>query len=200
MANELQQVLKPKMQAFADEYLTGEHTGKPFNATAAATWCGYKSPMTMGHKLTRHPLVKEYLAKRMEERSMNAMEVLARFTEIARATVGDVVGLDSHGRLRIDPEKVLEYKRFIKQFGFDSNGNPKVEFHDSHAALRDIAKVLGMLKEGLELSGPGGGAVPLAMTIQFVNPDGSTAHPGGEPAQKALPPGDEEDWSDVEEE
>jgi hypothetical protein len=185
-----------KMRLFAEEYVTGQHTGKRFNATAAAGYAGYSvhpnNPSNVAVKIKAHPLVQAYINELMDEHTMSALEVLTRFTEIARVEAGDIVDTDIHGNLRINPIKVLQNKKFIKQFGFDSNGNPKVEFHDAYQALKDIARVRGMLKDSMEVSGPGGGAVAVAMQVQFVNPDGSKATDIGNTS--------EEDWSDVEEE
>jgi len=170
------------MQLFADEWLTGEHTGKRFHIANAYKHAGYTvsevNPSANGSKLLRHPEVQEYIQKRMDEHAMSATEVLLRFTEIARSEVGDVVTLDPTGsHLKIDPEAVIENKQFISEFGFDSNGHPKIKFHDALAALRDIARVRGMMKDGLEISGPGGGAV--TMKVVFVDPDGSDGRPDG---------------------
>lgn len=188
-----------RMQAFADEWLTGRVSGKRFNNIEAARVAGYNvdgpNPSQQGTRLLRHPAVKAYIDKRMRENSMSAAEVLARFTEIARAQVGDIVKINEHGRLDIDAEKVIEYKQYIKNFGFDANGVPKIEFYDAHQALRDIARVLGMMKDGLEVSGPGGGSVPVAMTVQFVNPDGSTTTVAPEAPEEEE---ETEDFSDLE--
>lgn len=191
-----------KQQAFADEWLTGAATGKQFNARAAAEHAGYTltetNPYSTGSKLLRHPEVKAYIDKAMKSQSMSAMEVLGRFTEIARAEIGDVVTKDDvTGRLKIDPDAVIENKKFIKAFGFDSNGNPKIDFHDTMQALRDIARVLGMMKDGLEVSGPGGGAVPVAVQVQFVRADGTTPSVGTESPDNDTQ-ATEEDFSDLE--
>jgi hypothetical protein len=189
--------LTHKMILFCDEYISGAATGKPFNGRAAAQHAGYavpaSNPSTVASTLLRHPLVQEYIKKQLDSLSMSAAEVLARFTDIARLEVGSVVKVNSHGRLEIDAEAVLENKKFIKQFGFDSNGNPKIEFHDSHAALRDIARVRGMMKDGLEVSGPGGGSVPVAMTVNFVAPNGQPTYPTPEQPKQLADGGEEFD-------
>lgn len=186
--------LNERMRRFADEWLTGEHTGKQFHGVAAYEYAGYTiseiNPSANPSKLLRHPDVQAYIKERLDEYSMSASEVLLRFTEIARAEVGDVVTKNAHGRLEIDPDAVVSNKRFIKSFGFDSNGNPKIDFHDSMAALQQIARIRGMLKDGLEVSGPGG--APMAMTVRFVNPDGSEAALGPTNEQAVEP----EDFSE----
>jgi hypothetical protein len=181
MANLAKRQLTPKMIKFADEYISGANLGKPFNAKAAAQWAGYttnaSNPYQYASRVLKHPLVQEYIRKQLDALSMSAAEVLMRFTEIARSEAGSVVKVNAHGRLEIDNAAILANQKFIKQFGFDSNGNPKVEFHDAHAALRDIARVRGMLKDGLEVSGPGGGPVSVAMTVNFVSPSGNPDYP-----------------------
>lgn len=190
--------MNPRYKIFADEWLTGEHTGKPFHATRSYEYAGYalspSNPGANASKLLRHPDVQAYIKQRMDEHAMSATEVLLRFTSIARSEVGDVVVKDPVSqRLVIDPDAVIANKSFIKSFGFDSNGNPKIEFHDAVAALQNIARVRGMLKDGLEISGPGGGAVN--MKIQFVDPKGETFHPAGEEEEVEV-----EDFSELDNE
>lgn len=186
--------INPRHKIFADEWLTGEHTGKPFHGLAAYEYAGYvineANPYANASKLLRHPKVQAYLKKRMEEMAMTADEVLMRFSMVARSQVGDVVTLTPTGHLTFDAQKVMENRHLIRSFGFDSNGQPKVEFHDSMDALKQVARVLGMLKDGLELSGPGG--APVSMKVEFVNPDGSAANLGPTNA----PDAEEEDFSE----
>jgi hypothetical protein len=189
------------MQLFADEYLTGSATGKQFNAKAAAIHAGYSehSAHQIGPKLLKHPGVSQYLKQYFAEHTMSAQEVLHRFTNIARNNAGDILELSPAGHLTINHNQVILQKQFIKSFTYDSNGNPKIEFHDAHAALRDIAKVLGMLTDNVTLSAPGGGPVPVTMTVQFIRPDGSVTTP-----VPALPQNndsnqyDEADWEPIE--
>ena len=194
--------IKPKQQAFADEYLTGEKSGKAFNGFAAARAVGY--PEQYASRLLRHPAVTAYIKEKLDLISMSTTEILMRFSDIARGEVGEVVTLrtlDNGAQvLDIDPVKVVEKRRLIKGFSFDSNGNPKVEFHDPMDALKQVARIRGMLKDGLEVSGPGGGAVPVAMQVHFVMPDGSVFNPAGNAVQGQLPGGDgvvPEDFSDL---
>ena len=185
-----------RMKVFADEWLTGAETGKQFHGLAAYKHAGYtiseSQPYANASKLLRHPEVQEYIKKRMDEFAMSAEEALLRFTAIARSEVGSVVKKGPTGALIIDSDAVLENKAFISKFGFDSNGYPKIEFHDALQALRDIARVRGMMKDGLELTGAGGAAV---LQVQFVDPAGETFHPAGEPTEDVIDP---EDFSEFE--
>ena len=192
--------MNDRMKVFADEWLTGAATGKKFNARAAAEHAGYstagQNPYQRGSKLLRHPEIREYIQKQLDEFSMSATEVLLRFTDLARADLGSAVKKGAHGGLVYDEEAILkELRPYIKSFTIDSNGNPKVEFHDPVQALRDIARIRGMLKDGIEVSGPGGGAVPVAMSVQFVDPDGTQSDLNKERPENAVP---QEDFSDIE--
>jgi hypothetical protein len=187
-----------RKQLFVDEYLTGAATGKRFNAAAAYEHAGYApnpaNPSSNAWKLLRDPSVQAYMKDRLAEHVMSVEEALVRLAEIARAEVGDIVIRDPvTGRLDIDTLKVLTNKKYIKNFYWDSNGNPRIEFHDSYAALKDILKISGALSEGFQLGGVGGG--PAVLQIQFVNPDGSISQPFGQPAQ----PVPTEDFSEFEE-
>jgi hypothetical protein len=194
--------LSLRMKAFADEYLTGEHTGRPYDGKASAIHAGYNphdsQPYNTAHRLLRHPAVKAYINKRLDEQSMSGNEIIARITDIARAEPGNVVKAHpaNPDRLIIDADEVLRNRRFIKHFGFDSNGNPKIEFHDAHVALRDLARVRGLLKEGLEVSGPNGGPIPTSLTVHFIAPNGEALQP--QPVKELPAPDDDEDYSDLE--
>jgi hypothetical protein len=167
--------MNTKMKVFADEWLTGAHTGKRFNGKAAYAYAGYtpsiSNPSANASKLLRHPEVQAYIKKQLEEHAMDATEVLLRFTDVARFDVGDVVRQNPNNqRLEIDPKAVIENKRFVKSFGLDSNGEYKIEFHDPMAALRDITRILGMVKDGLDIHTGGGSAT---LTVNFVDADGN---------------------------
>lgn len=173
--------LRPRHRMFADEWLTGAATGKRFNMVAAYEHAGYSvdnnNPSANASKLYRHPKVSAYIERAMQAYAMDAREVLLRYTETARFEPGTVVTKDPMGgHLKHDVEEVLKNKKFIKNFSYDSNGNPKVEFQDPMTALLQITRILGMAKDGLELSGPGG--APIAMKVQFVDPDGSEMNLG----------------------
>lgn len=163
--------LTTKQQLFADEWMTGAQTGKRFNATAAAKFAGYAMPPSneavVGHGVLHNANVQAYIKERMDEISMSAEEVLLRFTDIARANFGDILTIDpATGRIDFDAQEILNNKRFIKGFKFDSNGNPQIEFYDSMTALLQISRIRGMLKDGLEV---GGSVVPVKVEVEFVN-------------------------------
>lgn len=170
-------MLRQRHKLFADEWLSGEQTGKPFNGRAAYEFAGYtisdSNPSGNASKLLRHPEVKAYIDDRLQEHSMDATEIMLRFSNIARSNIGDILVMAPNGNVTVDEEALLENKHFIKSFGYDSNGNPKIEFHDPVAALRDLARVHSMFHDSVELGGPGG--VPLSMDVNFVMPDGQKA-------------------------
>lgn len=188
----------PRHRVFADEWLTGEHTGKRFNGRAAYEHAGYAfneaNPHSNPSKLLRHPKVQKYIASRLQEYTMDAQEVLIRLTEIARGNYGDILKKDPQTqRLKIDHDKVKELKHLVKSYGFDSNGNEKIEFHDPMRAIENIAKVLDMFKTQLEITGPGGGPITHRYEVQFVAPDGTGMDLG--PTNELT--GEEEDFSEL---
>ena len=188
--------LRAKQKMFADEWLTGANTGKRFNGRAAYEFAGYVIPESNNSgnasKLLRHPNVRAYIQERLDAHTMDATEVLLRFTEIARSEMGDIVKCDPRtGALRVDNEAVIENSQFIKSFSFDSNGNPKIEFHDSVAALRDLARVHSMFHDSIDIGGPGG--APLSVNVNFVLPNGESAQLG--PTNEQLE--ETEDFSQI---
>lgn len=172
--------LRQRHKLFADEWLTGDATGKPFNGRAAYEFAGYvicdANPSGNASKLLRHPQVKAYIDERLQEHSMDATEIMLRFTDIARSNIGDILVMAPNGNVTVDEKALLKNKHFVKSFGYDSNGNPKIEFHDPVAALRDLARVHSMFHDSLEVGGPGG--IPLSVRVEFVMPDGKQVELG----------------------
>lgn len=204
--NHSKRKMTAKMRAFCDEYVSGAQTGRPFVGVAALRAAGYEhtsdaSAYAHVSTMLKHPLVKQYINDVLEARSVTTLEVLDRFSDVSRLSVGDILRLDSTGkRLEIDPNKVIQYRRYLKSFGYDSNGNPKIEFHDPMDALKQVARIRGMMKDGLEVSGPNGGAIPVSMQVRFISPDGEqdTSIPELAAPSDDEEPIDEAEWEMIE--
>lgn len=192
--------LSPRQRKFADEWLTGAATGKKFNGLAAWQFAGYhvtvSNPYTNPSKALRHPKISAYIKLRMNENTMTAEEIMMRLTQLARADYSNIIKLDPATQtLRLNSEGVLANAQHLKGFGLDANGNPKVDLQDPMAAIRDLIRVLGMAKEGLEIGGMGGG--PVRMELVFIGPNDSR-EPYNPPGTEALPP--TETFEDMEDE
>lgn len=160
----------PRQRRFCEEYCTGAVEGKPFVQVAAARVAGYREPEAAARVMIRKRHIRDAIEARLAELGMGRGEVLNRLTTMARATPGDIIKIDPHGGLALDYEAIARLKHLIKEFTFDSNGLPKIKFFDPHEALRDLAKVHGLFREGLELTGAGG--APLDVQITFVDAKG----------------------------
>lgn len=114
----------------------------------------------------RNKKIREYMENAFGELSMGAKEVIQRLTEIAMGDISEAV--TPSGAIDMKKVKELGLDRLIKQTGFDSNGNLKVEFFDRHAALRDLGRVHKLFGDSNSISGPGGG--PAVVEVVFVNP------------------------------
>jgi phage terminase small subunit len=154
---------------FVEEYCTGGSTGKAFNAFRAAEHAGYANPGATGGQLLKRADVKAAIAARLDELSMTSEEIVKRLTDIARNEVGEIYEVNDLGQIRLNPAQLRAAQRHMKSYKIDSNGNQVIEFHDSHAALRDLAKARGIFKEGREISGPGGGPIGVVnLNLNFV--------------------------------
>jgi hypothetical protein len=119
----------------------------------------------------KNPKIRAYMDDCFTELSMGAKEVIQRLTEIAMLDIAEVV-LPS-GTIDMKKVKELGLDRHIKQTGFDSNGNLKVEFYDRHAALKDLGRVHKLFGDSNTISGAGGG--PAVVEVHFVNPPEPTS-------------------------
>lgn len=190
MGEFLQQVSEKsdKWAAFVEEYCTGAKFGRPFNAMRAAEAAGYVSGALnqRAYELMKHPMIKGAIAERLNEISMPNEEIIARLTNIARATPGDLITVDGNGQVRLNTGELEKLKPFVKSFTWDSNGMPKIEFYDSMAALAQLAKIRGLGSD----SGLGGlfAGATVNLQINFVQP-------GESQTTEALSEGAEDaDW------
>lgn len=164
----LERLPNERLRAFVIEYCTGEVSGKKYNATQAATVAGYADPHIQASRIKRREDVTAAIDWLLKQVAMRPEEIVARLTDMAAADLGEIVDTPDHGAIQYNRAALRKYKHLIKSFKLDSNGNPVIEFHDPHAALKDLMRAYGMNKEGLELSGPGGGAIPVSLNVNFV--------------------------------
>lgn len=159
-------------ERFVHEYCTGQITGRPFQKAKSAVAAGSEAANASdtAYKLMRNPKVRAAIRDTLKSLIMDPEEIVNRLQEIAEAPIGDFVQVNELGQYSLNKDAFERVKPFIKGFGYDSNGNPKFEFMDVHAALRDLGRVHGLFKDNTQLSGPNGGAVPLALTVNFVTP------------------------------
>jgi hypothetical protein len=181
-----QALASDRQRRFVEDYCTGKWSGETLNPTASGKAVGFADE-SYGRALRWKPHIRAAIEARLAELTMGKNEVLARITKIAEGDIGEVVTQGPNGQLRLDPDAVMERRHLIKSFSFDSNGNPKVEFFDPQAALRDLGKAHGIFKEGLDVGLSG--AVAVHMTINFVVSHGGAPAPLGE--QPALGSGEE---------
>ena len=142
-----------KEQAWLAEYF------KDFNATAAAQRAGYKWPNKQGprNKKKFEAQIRDHIAESL----MSADEVLLRLGEIARAEHSGY--MDASGR--VDMRKLVEDgKGHLVRSDKPTAYGRAVEFHDAHAALRDIGKAQGLFRERRELELPDFAPVLAAVT------------------------------------
>lgn len=174
------------MRKFVEFYVQGAPpTGRRFNKSASALAAGYSEGPNTGYRLYGRADVRAAIDWHLDQVSLSNREIEGRLIEMATAEIGEI--LDTSGVVaKIDIKKLEKYKHLIKSVNYDSNGNLRVEFHDAHRALQDLIRIRGMAKEGVELSGPGGAAVPIQIAVNFVAPPRPVDND-----QRALPGGDE---------
>lgn len=131
-----------KQRRFVEEYCID------FNATQAAVRAGYseRNAASIGYQLlhkTPYGPVQEAIREHLDELAMSADEALARLTEQGRnvqmrylqadGTV-DLAGLIADGLAHL-----------VKGTKFNTQGKLQVEFYDAQAAVREIARIRGLL-------------------------------------------------------
>lgn len=151
--------LTNKQQVFIDEYL------QCWNATRAARVAGYKIPRQSGTENLANPVIKAEINQRIQEKHMQADEVLALLAQQARGAAQDFIEIK--GTLPFMNWEKLEAAgglKLIKKIKYDSEGRPEVEFYDAQSALNLIGKHLGLFVDRQEVTGKDGGPIEHRIT------------------------------------
>lgn len=171
--------LPAKRRKFVIEYL------RDLNGTQAAIRAGYAaaSASVQASQILSILKVREAIDAGMDIYAMPAGEILLRLTRIARGSIADVLRLppasyaaaqatlaaggatplptaiDSWAidLVKAQQTGAIDLVKTIKE----TEHGPAVEMYSAHEALRDLAKIRGLAIDRKEISGPGGGAIPL---------------------------------------
>lgn len=182
--------MSEKHQRFVEEYLVD------LNATQAAIRAGYsaKTAYAQGSALLKHIEVKKAIAKakrdRAERMAIKQDRVLLELARIAYFDIRKTV--DANGapiplhKLDDDTAAAIAGIDVIEQFEMvDGERVPtgvlkKYKVFDKNTAVTNAMRHLGMLKEGLNVNLPPGGAL---VKVEFVDPPN--------PAPSAAPDSEE---------
>lgn len=157
-----EKALTPKQRQFIENYLGPAR----FNATKAALLAGYsaRTAYAIGYENLRKPAIQTHISRRLSELTLGRSEVLARLSDIATASVEDL--LDDDGTFDYKRAKkagqlglVKKVKvREIEKPGF-AGSEPtteriyEFEMYSAHEALRDLGKHHKLFTEKVEHSG-----------------------------------------------
>jgi len=131
--------LTNKQRVFVEEYL---HS---FNATEAALKAGYseRTAYSIGHENLRKPEIASFIKERINEKTMQADEVLLRLSDQARGLPVECLRAPSVLGWTVDFEKLKELglTHLIKKLTYDDDGNLKtVDFYNAQRALELLGK------------------------------------------------------------
>lgn len=164
--------LTARQERFVQEFLID------LNSSAAATRSGYKGdPNTTGPRLLQHPGVAAEIAKRqavLRESLQVTQEMIVR--ELAKIAFGDQRQIMSWGkkgiRLRESVELTDDQAAAVAEISETvtaAGGTLKVKTHDKVGALKLLGDHLGMFRQKVEHSGPGGQPLPAAQLAPVIN-------------------------------
>lgn len=183
--------LTDKQRRFVDEYLID------LNATQAATRAGY-SQKTAGQigeqnlkKLEIAHAIQEAQAARSRRTKVTQDMVLRELAKIGFSDIRKIVrwgktelrvtddGDDEgevteayHGLALVSADDIDDDTAAAISEISEGREGLKVKLHDKKGALVDIGRHLGMFKDRVEHSGPGGGPIPMMpTTIELVAPN-----------------------------
>lgn len=148
-----------KQQLFVDAYL-GEANG---NATEAARIAGYASPRIQGSENLTKPDIRAAIDSRLAQSAMSSAEVLARLSEHASGSIGDVITLTEDGGYKLDllKAKASGKIKLIKKLSPTKDGIG-IEMYDAQAALDKLGRHHGIFTD--KANDPFGGRKPEDLT------------------------------------
>lgn len=169
-------------QRARDAYLSAGYRATPAAADVAAS------------RLIRRPEVAARIAALQaaaaEGAVLSARQVLEELSRIAAASVTDYLAAGEGGTLAPDLARLTrEQAAAIAELTVDDRGEAgrrtRIRLHDKRAALHDLARHHGLLRDRVEVTGAEGGAVrveevgelELARRIAFVLERGAAAGP-----------------------
>ncbi len=174
--------LSERHQRFIDEYLVD------LNATQAAIRAGYsaKTAYSQGHELLKHPEVSKAIKAAKKARADRLAITQDRvLQELARIAYFDPRKLfDADGKPipinELDDDTAAALVGLDVMEEFDGHGEDRVfvgytkkyKVADKNTALANAMRHLGMLKDGLNLNLPPGGAL---VRVEFVDPPNGAA-------------------------
>lgn len=131
--------LTDKERAWVDAYLA-----RGLNQTAASRSMGYKAPERHGLRMSKIVGVQAAIKERLAAAAMEADEVLHRLSDMARASIEEI--LDGVGQISLDGIVASGRAHLVKGYSMTQHG-PKVELHDAQSALNTLAKIRGLATE-----------------------------------------------------
>mgnify|MGYP003654288960 CR=1 FL=1 len=167
--------MTPKQTRFVEQYLID------LNATQAAIRAGYskKTAGVVGYENLNKPYIAAAIAESQGELAVRTeltqQMVIDELAKIGFANMMDYVTIEN-GTAQVDlSELTRDQAAAIGEVTIDQvktgYGEPrvKVKLLDKRAALVDLGRHLGAFPTRLEHSGPGGGAIPVAVDVSAMD-------------------------------
>jgi phage terminase small subunit len=169
--------LTPAQALFVQEYLVD------LNATQAAIRAKYapESAAVQGHRLVRKANVASAIQQAMDARAARTNvtqdRVIAELAKLGFANMADYMRTTSQGDPYLDLSNLsrdqsaaiaeVTVDDYVEGRGEDARSvkRVRVKLADKRAALVDIGRHLGMFRDKIEMSGPNGGPIPLAVNV-----------------------------------
>ena len=141
-----------------------------WNATEAARQANYRHPRNMGSRLLKVDIIAKEIQQRLDEKKLDADEVLRRLGDIARTDIGPYVRVGVMGDVEVNLEDLKEagLTHLIKGIIPTKHG-ARIEFHDAAQALQLLGKHHKLFTEKHEVTGADG--EPLFQDVSGVDFD-----------------------------
>lgn len=146
--------LTDKERAFVDAFfICGFNAAKAWRTLQVDASTSVAS--STGWRMRHRPRVEAEISRRLEASKLQANEVLAILSDQARGNLGRYIDVDDKGSYRFDFEALREdgAERLLKKVKFGQGGTVTFEFYDAQAAAVQLARVHGLLKDKLEVTG-----------------------------------------------
>lgn len=147
--DELEARLSDQQRAWIERYLVH------WNARKACRETGYQP--SSSYSVRHHPLVREYIHRRLEDLRLDADEVLVRLSYQARASVEDFITFDKRGGWKFDlaAAQRADALGLIKKLRKTADGGVDLELYDAQAALEKLGKHHKLFTDQMDVTSAG---------------------------------------------
>jgi phage terminase small subunit len=150
--------LTDQQKVFVEEYLASWNATEAYQR--AHPKCTRRTARENGSKSLTNTNIRAAVSERLQEKAMDANEVLARLADMARSDMSDYIDIvDGKAILNLAKAKEDGKLHLVKSISPTAHGL-RVELHDAQTALEKIGKYHKLFTESVDVTSKGESIAP----------------------------------------